>query len=57
MVPQKTFWHLLPQRRMPNDYEIVTSKLLLNTGEGFTGKRFELDVPLRQWYENYQHRL
>jgi toluene monooxygenase system protein E len=51
---QKTFWHLLPQRRMPNDYEIVTSKLLLNTGEGFTGKRFELDVPLRQWYEQYQ---
>jgi toluene monooxygenase system protein E len=53
-VRQKTFWHLLSQRRMPNDYEIVTSKLLLNTGEGFTGKRFELDVPLRQWYEKYQ---
>jgi toluene monooxygenase system protein E len=54
MVQQKTFWHLLPQRRMPSEYEIVTSKLLLNTGEGFTGKRFELDVPLRQWYEQYQ---
>jgi toluene monooxygenase system protein E len=53
-VQQKTFWHLLSQRRMPNDYEIVTSKLLLNTGEGFTGKRFELDVPLRDWYERYQ---
>jgi toluene monooxygenase system protein E len=54
MVQQKTFWHLLPQRRIPTEYEIVTSKLLLNTGEGFTGKRFELDVPLRQWYEQYQ---
>ena len=54
MVQQKTFWHLLPQRRMPSEYEIVTSKLLVNTGEGFTGKRFELDVPLRQWYEQYQ---
>jgi toluene monooxygenase system protein E len=54
MVPQKTFWHLLPLRRMPSEYEIVTSKLLLNTGEGFTGKRFELDVPLQQWYEQYQ---
>jgi toluene monooxygenase system protein E len=54
MVQQKTFWHLLSQQRMPNEYEIVTSKLLLNTGEGFTGKRFELDVPLRQWYEQYQ---
>lgn len=54
MAQQKTFWHLLPQRRMPSEYEIVTSKLLLNTGEGFTGKRFELDVPLREWYERYQ---
>jgi toluene monooxygenase system protein E len=54
MVQQKTFWHFLPQRRMPSEYEIVTSKLLLNTGEGFTGKRFELDVPLQQWYEQYQ---
>ena len=54
MVPQKTFWHLLAQRWMPSEYEIVTSKLLLNTGEGFTGKRFELEVPLRLWYEQYQ---
>jgi toluene monooxygenase system protein E len=54
MVQQKTFWHLLSQRRMPSEYEIVTSKLLLNTGEGVTGKRFELDVPLRRWYEQYQ---
>jgi len=23
MVQQKTFWHLLPQRRMPSEYEIV----------------------------------
>jgi len=54
MPQQKTFWHLLAQRRVPTEYEIVTSKLLLNTGEGFTGRRFELDVPLRQWYEQYQ---
>jgi toluene monooxygenase system protein E len=39
---------------MPDECEIVTSKPLGNTGEGFTGKRFELDVPLRQWYERYQ---
>jgi len=54
MPQQKTFWHLMPQRRMPSEYEIVTSKLLLNTGEGFTGKRFELNVPLEQWYQQYQ---
>ena len=39
---------------MPTEYEIVTSKLLCYTGEGFTGKRFELDVPLLHWYRQYQ---
>ena len=54
MPHQKTYWHLLQQRRMPTEYEIVTSKLLCYTGEGFTGKRFELDVPLKDWYQRYQ---
>ena len=54
MSQQKTYWHLLQQKRMPTDYEIVTSKLLCYTGEGFTGKRFELDVPLKDWYRRYQ---
>lgn len=54
MPQQKTYWHLLQQRRMPSEYEIVTSKLLCYTGEGFTGKRFEIDVPLKDWYRRYQ---
>lgn len=54
MPQQKTYWHLLEQRRMPSEYEIVTSKLLCYTGEGFTGKRFEVDVPLKDWYRRYQ---
>jgi toluene monooxygenase system protein E len=54
MAQQKTYWHLLQQRRMPSEYEIVTSKLLSYTGEGFTGKRFELDVPLLDWYKRFQ---
>ncbi len=54
MAQQKTYWHLLQQRRMPTEYEIVTSKLLCYTGEGFTGKKFELDVPLLDWYKRYQ---
>jgi toluene monooxygenase system protein E len=54
MVAQKTYWHLLQQKRMPSEYEIVTSKLLCYTGEGFTGKRFELDVPLQDWYKRFQ---
>jgi toluene monooxygenase system protein E len=54
MAQQKTYWHLLQQRRMPTEYEIVTSKLLCYTGEGFTGKGFELDVPLLDWYKRFQ---
>jgi toluene monooxygenase system protein E len=54
MPQQKTYWHLLQQKRMPSEYDIVTSKLLCYTGEGFTGKRFELDVPLKDWYRRYQ---
>ena len=54
MPQQKTYWHLLQQRRMPTEYEIVTSKLLCYTGEGYTEKRFELDVPLKDWYRRYQ---
>ncbi len=54
MAQQKTYWHFLQQRRMPTEYEIVTSKLLFYTGEGFTGKRFELDVPLQDWYKRFQ---
>lgn len=54
MSDQKTYWHLLQNRRMPTEYEIVNSKLLCYTGEGFTGKRFELDVPLKDWYRRYQ---
>jgi toluene monooxygenase system protein E len=54
MAQQKTYWHLLPQKRMPTEYEIVTSKLLCYTGEGFTGKRFEVDVPLLDWYKRFQ---
>lgn len=54
MAQQKTYWHLRQQKRMPSEYEIVTSKLLCYTGEGFTGKRFELDVPLLDWYKRFQ---
>jgi toluene monooxygenase system protein E len=54
MAQQKTYWHLLQQRRMPTEYEIVTSKLLCYTREGFTGRGFELDVPLLDWYKRFQ---
>jgi toluene monooxygenase system protein E len=54
MGGQKTYWHLLEEKRVPSEYEVVTSKLLYYTGQGFTSKGFELDVPLRDWYRQYQ---
>src|ERR1700744_463014 len=54
MSPQKTYWHLQKQGRIPSENEITSSKLLFYTGEGFTGKRFELDGPLKDWHEQYQ---
>ena len=33
---------------------MINAKLLCYTGEGFTGKRFELDVPLLDWYKRFQ---
>jgi len=54
MVQQKTFWHCYRSGGCPVNTPIVTSKLLLNTGEGFTGRRFELDLAFREWYERYQ---
>jgi toluene monooxygenase system protein E len=47
--PLKTYSHLASQRRVPTEYEIVTSKLLYHPLKGF-----EVEVPARAWYERYQ---
>lgn len=55
MTQQKTFWHLLPLRRMPTEYELVTS--LVNFYDSpLKGKGFELGdhIPMAQWYRQYQ---
>ena len=49
MSQQKTYWHLLQQKRMPTEYELVCSNL-----HYYTSKGFELNVPLQQWYKRYQ---
>src|ERR1700676_1654656 len=54
MAQQKTYWPLLQQRRMPTEYEIVTSKLFCYTAAGFRGKSFDLAVPLRACNTRYQ---
>ena len=49
-MPQaKTYWHLAPHKRMPSEYELVSSKL-----QYYKAGRFEVDVPLQQWYQQYQ---
>jgi toluene monooxygenase system protein E len=45
----KTYWHLAAARRMPTDYEIVSSRLHYYVGRGF-----EVDLPLGEWYRRYQ---
>jgi toluene monooxygenase system protein E len=45
----KTYWHFNEQRRIPSEYELVTTKLL------YYGERgFEVLVPLAAWYEKHQ---
>lgn len=46
---RKTYSHLEAARRIPTEYEIATSKLLYYTGRGF-----EVDVPLKEWFSRYQ---
>jgi len=49
MAGQKTYWHLLGNKRRPSDYDIATSRLLYYP---YTG--FEVRHPLKAWYETYQ---
>ena len=41
---QKTYWHLEGQRRMPSDYELVSTRLLHHPEKGFS-----VDVPAAAW--------
>ena len=45
----KTYSHLERDRRLPKEYELVTSRLLYYPSRGF-----EVSTPLEAWYENYQ---
>jgi toluene monooxygenase system protein E len=47
--PLKTYSHLARQRRVPTEYEVVSTGLLYHPKRGF-----EVDVPVRSWYERYQ---
>lgn len=45
----KTYSHLLDKRRMPTEYELVSSRLHYYVGRGF-----EVEVPMAPWYRQYQ---
>jgi toluene monooxygenase system protein E len=45
----KTYAHLGRERRMPSDYELVTSELLYYPRRGF-----EVTTPLQAWYAEHQ---
>lgn len=46
---QKTYWHLMGQRKVPSDYEIVGSRLHYYPQCGFA-----VDTPVAEWYRQHQ---
>lgn len=46
---RKTYWHLSGARRVPSEYEIVSSRMLYYPERGF-----EVNVPATDWYARYQ---
>lgn len=49
MAQLKTYSHLAGARRVPSEYELVTSRLLYHPKQGF-----EVQVPLADWHRRYQ---
>ena len=47
---RKTYWHLGADRRMPSDYEIVTSRLLYHVARG----GFALELPTSDFHARHQ---
>jgi toluene monooxygenase system protein E len=47
--PLRTYSHLADKRKVPSDYEIVSSRLLYYVERGF-----EIDVPVDPWYQRHQ---
>jgi toluene monooxygenase system protein E len=47
--PLRTYSHLAHRRKVPSEYEIVSSRLFHHVERGF-----EIDVPMQSWYERYQ---
>jgi toluene monooxygenase system protein E len=50
-VAQKTYWHLIDRKRIPTEYDVVSSRL---TYHSHTEGGFELSLPWSDWYATYQ---
>ena len=51
MSGPRTFWHLEAAKRVPTASDVAPSKLHYYPARGF-----EVDVPVKDWYERYQRR-
>lgn len=47
--PQKTYWHLEKNKKIPTSYDIATSHLL-----PYATKDFAVNVSVKSWYDRYQ---
>jgi toluene monooxygenase system protein E len=47
--PLRTYSHLAAERRVPSEYDVVTSRMLYHPQRGF-----EVEVPLAAWYQRHQ---
>lgn len=48
-MTRRTYWHLEQRKKKPDEYDIVTSKLLYYRERGF-----EVQTPIDQWYAKFQ---
>ena len=50
MTGRRTYWHLETLDRVPDDYDIATSRLQYHSGRGF-----EVRTPVGDWFARFQH--
>ena len=54
LKPLKTWSHLAENRRKPSEYEVVSTNLHTQMGEGNWRHEIGENVPMSQWYKRYR---
>lgn len=54
LKPLKTWSHLAKNRRKPSEYEVVSTNLHTQMGEGSWRHEIGENVPMSQWYKRYR---